>query len=67
VLVPLVGTEKVYAGLGVFAGWTQLLGLVDIVHSATGSSSSFPPVELRFLCDNCTKTSWRIALTCYEI
>ena len=33
-LVPLVGFENVYGGVGQFAKWTQTLAIMEIVHSA---------------------------------
>ncbi|MCJ1355935.1 MAG: hypothetical protein MMC33_005928 [Icmadophila ericetorum] len=35
-LLPLVGFENVYGGVGQFVKWTQTLALLEIVHSATG-------------------------------
>ena len=40
-LIPLVGVENVYGGLGEFTKWTQTLALLEIVHSATGAYHRF--------------------------
>src|SRR3954470_24575265 len=39
-LVPLVGFGRVYPAVGHFTKWTQTMALLEVVHSATGSSSS---------------------------
>jgi len=36
ILIPLVGFENVYGGVGEFAKWTQTLALLEVVHSALG-------------------------------
>ena len=38
-LVPLLGFENVYAGVGQFAKWTQTLALLEVAHSALGRCS----------------------------
>lgn len=35
-LIPLVGFNNVYGGVGQFAKWTQSLALLEVVHSVTG-------------------------------
>ncbi|KAK4696516.1 hypothetical protein P7C71_g1413, partial [Lecanoromycetidae sp. Uapishka_2] len=35
-LIPLVGFENVYGGVGEFAKWTQTLALLEVVHSTLG-------------------------------
>ena len=35
-LVPLVGSEHVYGGLGAWTKWTQTLAIAEIGHSAFG-------------------------------
>lgn len=35
-LVPLVGTQHVYGGVGNFAKWTQTVALLEVFHSALG-------------------------------
>ena len=57
-LVPLVGFENVYGGVGEFTKWTQTLALLEIGHSASGmipradppclqiSPPSFPELSL---------------------
>ncbi|MCJ1270352.1 hypothetical protein MMC22_010248 [Lobaria immixta] len=35
-LVPLVGTQHVYGGVGNFAKWTQTVALLEVLHSAFG-------------------------------
>lgn len=39
-LVPLVGFENVYGGVGNFVKWTQTLAVLEVVHSALGVYSS---------------------------
>lgn len=39
-LVPLVGFERTYAGVGIFAKWTQTLALLEVVHAATGKCNA---------------------------
>lgn len=39
-LIPLVGFENVYGGVGEFAKWTQTLALLEVVHSAMGRSTA---------------------------
>ena len=36
-LVPLVGFEEVYGGVGTWTKWTQTLMAVEVVHAATGA------------------------------
>ena len=36
-LVPLVGFENVYGGVGEFAKWTQTLAVLEIIHSLIGT------------------------------
>jgi len=36
-LVPLVGFENVYGGVGEFAKWTQTLAVLEILHSLIGT------------------------------
>ena len=38
-LVPLVGFGNVYGGVGEFTKWTQTLALLEIGHSALGTST----------------------------
>ncbi|MCJ1308961.1 hypothetical protein MMC25_002616 [Agyrium rufum] len=45
-LVPLVGFEHVYEGVGEFAKWTQTLMLLEVVHSALGLIRSPLPTAL---------------------
>lgn len=40
-LIPLVGFQNVYGGVGDFAKWSQTLAVLEIVHSATGGWFSF--------------------------
>jgi very-long-chain (3R)-3-hydroxyacyl-CoA dehydratase len=35
-LVPLVGTENVYSGLGDFTKWVQTFAILEVVHAAFG-------------------------------
>ena len=46
-LVPLVGFEEVYGGVGSWTKWTQTLALVEIVHSATGRLGSLANISDR--------------------
>lgn len=39
-LVPLVGFQNVYGGVGNFVKWTQTLAVLEVVHSALGVYSS---------------------------
>ena len=43
-LVPLVGFENVYGGVGQFAKWTQTVAVLEVVHSALGAL--LPPFHL---------------------
>ena len=38
-LVPLVGFENVYGGVGEFTKWTQTLALFEVGHSALGMTN----------------------------
>lgn len=40
-LVPLVGVERVYGGVGQFAKWTQTLALLEVAHSALSEFGIF--------------------------
>ena len=35
-LIPLLGFERVYSGVGQFVRWTQMLAILEIGHSALG-------------------------------
>ena len=35
-LVPLVGFDNVYGGVGEFVKWTQSLAVLEVLHSALG-------------------------------
>ena len=39
-LIPLVGVQHVYGGVGEFAKWTQTVALLEVLHSALGTESS---------------------------
>lgn len=41
-LVPLVGFENVYGGVGELAKWTQTLAVLEIGHSALGTITQSP-------------------------
>lgn len=36
-LIPLVGTQHVYGGVGEFAKWTQTVAVLEVLHSAFGT------------------------------
>lgn len=48
-LVPLVGFENVYGGVGNFVKWTQTLAVLEVVHSALGEPRSPVPFTPRLL------------------
>lgn len=37
-LVPILGTEATYPGVGQFTKWTQTLAFMEVVHAAFGTS-----------------------------
>lgn len=36
-LIPLVGTQRVYGGVGDFTKWTQTVAVLEVLHSAFGT------------------------------
>lgn len=36
-LIPLVGAQNVYGGVGEFTKWTQTVALLEVLHSALGT------------------------------
>lgn len=40
-LIPLVGYQNVYGGVGEFAKWVQSAAILEIFHSALGTSLCF--------------------------
>lgn len=45
-LIPLVGTQHVYGGVGDFAKWTQTVAILEVLHSALGMKSSLVVVSV---------------------
>lgn len=44
-LIPMVGLENVYGGVGDFTKWTQTLAVMEIIHSASGTAQFSPPYQ----------------------
>lgn len=40
-LIPLVGFQNVYGGVGEFAKWVQSIAILEVFHSALGTATIF--------------------------